>query len=46
MTLNDKVIDRPEDKTCSKLSSSDIDIAGLKIDASGVVDVKCKNHHE
>lgn len=45
-TTSEKVIDRPDDKKCSQLTTSDIDIAGLKVDASGVVNVKCKNHHE
>jgi len=37
---------RPDDKKCSELKSSDLDIAGVKIDLSVVVDVKCKNYHE
>lgn len=40
------VVDRPEDKNCSDMKSSDINFAGLKIDASETIKVTCKNHHE
>lgn len=46
ITVSDQVYNRPDNKKCSELTTSDIDIAGLKVDASGVVTLDCKNHHE
>ncbi len=39
-------VDKPEDKKCSDLKSSDITIAGVKLDASGVIDVTCTDSKE
>lgn len=44
--IEDQVYERPDDKKCSQLTTSDIDLGGLKIDASGLVNLDCKNHHE
>ena len=40
------IVSKPEDKKCSDLKSSDITIAGVKLDASGLVEVNCKDHKE
>lgn len=37
-------VSKPEDKKCSELTSSDINVLGVKIDATGLVDVKCSNN--
>ncbi len=42
----DQVYERPDGKKCSDLTTKDIDLAGLKIDASGLVDLDCENYHE
>lgn len=46
MTVKDQVISRPDNKKCSEVSTSDLNVAGIKIDASDVVKVSCKNHNE
>ncbi len=35
---------KPENKKCSELTSSDVTVLGIKIDASGLVDFKCTNN--
>ncbi len=39
-------VDKPEDKKCSDLKSSDIAIAGVKIDASELIDLNCTDSKE
>lgn len=46
VSVKDQVVDRPDDKKCSDLTTEDMDILGIKVDASGVIKLKCVNHND